>query len=161
MSRGQTPRRPEFFPRMKIRGARRRREYAQHGTIAVELVMDATRFSEVLGKFAQAAATAAVALGSMAQAFVEGVARAAAAEVERITTYMMSDRYQLDLIAVRYRHDPIAWSDAVRDFYVARINREFDDLDARAANARLGIPLDPWQTAMAALYHPEQIARIA
>ncbi|EYT56038.1 hypothetical protein H490_0103985 [Leucobacter sp. UCD-THU] len=143
MSRGQTPRRPEFFPRMKVRGARRRREQAQAMISFDTAIATLTEFGRGV-----AAAVEHVAAGF--QAFAAGMVRAVLAEQQRVRDYLLSDRYQLDLIERRYRHDPIAWSNAVRDFYMARINREFDELDAASISQRLGIPLDPWQASVLA-----------
>ena len=143
MSRGQKPRRPEFFPRMKVRGARRRREQAQ-----VMISFDTALAT--LTEFGRGVAEAVEHIAAGFQAFAAGMARAVLAEQQRVRDYVLSDRYQLDMIERRYRHDPIAWSNAVRDFYVARIDRDFDALDAEAISQRLGFPIDPWQASVLA-----------
>ncbi|QAB17468.1 hypothetical protein Leucomu_05630 [Leucobacter muris] len=143
MSQGQLPRRPEFFPRMKVRGARRRREQAQV-MISFDTAISA------LTEFGRGVAAAVEHVAAGFQAFAAGMARAVLAEQQRVQEYLLSDRYQLDLIERRYRRDPIAWSNAVRDFYMDRINRDFDLLDAESISKRLGLPIEPWQASVLA-----------
>ncbi|QAB17115.1 hypothetical protein Leucomu_03540 [Leucobacter muris] len=127
---------------MKVRGARRRREQAQ-----VMVSFDAA--ISALAEFGRGVAEAVEHVAAGFQAFAAGMVRAVLAEQQRVRDYVLSDRYQLDLIERRYRHDPIAWSSAVRDFYMDRINRDFDLLDAESTR-RSGLPIEPWQASVLA-----------
>lgn len=136
MSRGQRPRTREHFPKMKIRGARRRQ---REEVVQIERVFErvaATGF-EVFGAFAEAAAAASIALGQM---FLGGIGTLFAgaeealrrAEKER-REYLGSERYRLDLIEHQHLGDPIAHLDAIAEFFAARAHRELDELLERLA----------------------------
>lgn len=130
MSRGQLPRTREFFPRMKVRGGRRRA--ARRGVVSVDLsgVFSAIgRFAEALRGAASAVASAAAALGSVAHLLLPGLSRLAVEAGEaRAREYVLSDRFQLDGLARRYEGRPLAHSEAVGRFFESRAHRELDAL---------------------------------
>lgn len=131
MSRGQLPRTREFFPRMKVRGGRRRA--AQRGVVSVDL----SGVFESMGRFAvqvgRVVAVIAEAAGSLlanaAHLVLPGFARLAVeAEEARAREYVLSERFQLDQLAHRYEGRPLEHSAAVGRFFEARAHRELDVL---------------------------------
>lgn len=144
MSSGQKPRTRDHFPRMKVRGARRRAA-AQESASAHDVV---GRFAALLESVNAAALVVSHALTTVS----EGVALAVERERQAARAYMGSERFQLDLIAVRHRGDPIARSQAVGEYFTQRAHRELDEL-AREQTRRhiatrlsaLGITPADWQ----------------
>lgn len=132
MSRGQLPRTREFFPRMKVRGGRRRAVH--RGVLFVDLsaAFDSLgQFAEALGQTFGAIVDAAAGLvWGFAHLHLPGLVRLAVeADEHRTREYVLSERYQLDRLARVYAGRPLAHSAAVGRFFAARAHRELDALE--------------------------------
>lgn len=135
MSRGQKARTREYFPEMKIRGARRRQRAApeRHPSLADLLHDGFAAFSRAANELGRLLAPA---LGHL---FAPAAwARALAAEEARNREYLQSERYRLDLIEHQHLGDPIAHLDAIAEFFAARAHRELDELLERLTGYSTG-----------------------
>lgn len=138
MSSGQLARTRENFPRMKLRGRRRR---ARALVLEVQGI-DWAAFTAGIESIFDTVGGAVVSAMSTLASVAEGMARVTRDTLAQWHTYLDSERHQLDVIAHRHRGDPIRHSAAVGDFFTNRALRELDALEARIL---YGIDLHPWQ----------------
>jgi len=141
MSSGQKPRTREHFPKMKIRGARRRSQ-AESDEIERLFARLATGGFSFFEAFGEALVEAVAAVGQMFSGVIDVLAAGVAAAVQQEELerreYVQSERYQLDQLAVRYGADPTAHLDAIAEFFSARACRELDEVLDRLERGREG-----------------------
>ncbi len=124
---------------MKVRGRRRRTRAQVQALQGINWDEVQVGIGRAINHFGVMAATVLDAITAAA----ESVARVGEAWVAQWHEYLGSERYQLDLIAVKYKGDPMGHSAAVGEFFTARAHRELDDLAERIQFDRVGI--HPWQ----------------